>query len=285
MSNKVHIIFGATASGKTAYAVGLAKELNGEVINADSQQVYKEIPILSAAPTETEKEGIPHHLYGFASCFEQYSVGQYISDANEHIAKVRALNKTPILVGGTGLYIKRLVEGLSNFPKISKDTKAKVSDLMNSIHDLYPYLSKLDSATAAKIKPNDKQRINRALEVIIESGQPLSYFQKDTKQINFKRHEYHIIWLNPERNLIYEKINQRFLDMLKSGAIEEVSKLIQASNGRPLPKSCGIAELQAYLTGSLALEQAIAKAQQTSRNYAKRQITWARHQLEFDEIL
>lgn len=281
--HKIHIIFGATASGKTAYAVELAKKLNGEIINSDSQQVYKEIPILSAEPTDIEKQGILHHLYGFISCFEQYSVGRYIMDATKKIEEVRARGNIPILVGGTGLYIKGLVEGLPEMPKISEATKAQIPQLDASA--LHAYLKELDPQTATNLKPSDKQRIKRAIEVILESGQPLSALQKQARRPRFERSEYHIIWLNPDRKLLYEKINQRFLNMLERGAIEEVAALIAKANSRPLPKSCGIPEIQAYLRGDITLSEATAKAQQSSRNYAKRQLTWARHQIIFDEAL
>jgi tRNA dimethylallyltransferase len=285
--NKINIIFGATASGKTAYGVKLAKQLDGEVINADSMQVYHEIPIISAAPTENEKQDIPHHLYGFRSAFNPYSAGEFITDATSKILEVQTRSKTPILVGGTGLYIKTLVEGLPNLPNISKHIKAKVAELSKAMspEEMHTYLNNLDPIMAAKLKPNDKQRIMRALAVIIECGRSLAELQSLPKVALFPRTDYHIIWLNPDRKLVYEKINQRLMCMIELGAIAEVKSLLATSKGQQLPKACGIPEIQQYLRGEITLEEAIAKAQQSTRNYAKRQITWARHQFEFDEII
>ncbi|MCE2991979.1 MAG: tRNA (adenosine(37)-N6)-dimethylallyltransferase MiaA [Candidatus Jidaibacter sp.] len=286
MLGKINVIFGATASGKSAYGVELAKELNGEIINADSMQVYTEIPIISAQPTEEERVGIPHHLYGIRSCFDGYSVGQFMVDAAQKIIEVQSLAKTPILVGGTGLYLKVLIEGLPDFPEISKETARKVNEI--SLHKrgkLHEYLDSIDPLAAAQLKPNDRQRILRAISIKLECGHSIIEVQQRCKKPIFSRSEYHIMWINPERKFLYERINQRFLKMVESGAVQEVADLVNSADGRALPKACGIPEIAQHLQGEISLDEAIYKAQKSSRNYAKRQITWARHQFEFDRII
>ncbi len=287
MRAKINIIFGATASGKTAYGVELAKRFDGEIINADSMQVYREIPVIGAQPTAEERQDIPHHLYGFRSVLDAYSVGDFIIDATRKINEVSARGKMPILVGGTGLYIKALVEGLPDLPTISSETKAKVAELRERLDtpELHEYLRKLDPMTASKLKPNDMQRIMRALEVMFESGHSLAELQKHEKHAPFPRSDYYIIWLNPTREVIYQKINQRFIKMIELGAVKEVKQLITIFGDAPLPKACGIPEIQSYLEGKLTLDETICKAQQSTRHYAKRQITWGRHQFDFNEII
>lgn len=283
MRGKINIIFGATASGKTALAVKLAHELDGEVINADSIQIYAEIPIISAQPTIEEREGIPHHLFGHISVFEKYSVARFIEEATAAIKDVISCGKTPILVGGTGMYLKALVDGMPEMPDIGDETMAVVN-AMTTPH-AYTELQKLDIRMAEKLKLNDTQRIKRALSVIMETGVSLQAFQVGEKRAPFARDKYHIIWLNLDRQVVYDKINRRFAAMVENGALMEVKRVWDVANGRAMPKAHGLYELHEYLLGNISISEAISRTQQLSRNYAKRQLTWASNQFEFDEVL
>jgi tRNA dimethylallyltransferase len=283
MRGKINIIFGATASGKTALAIKLAHELDGEVINADSMQIYAEIPIISAQPTIGEREDIPHHLFGHISVFEKYSVARFIEEATAAIKDVISRGKTPILVGGTGMYLKALVDGMPEMPEISDETMAAVNAMTTPY--AYSELQKLDTRMAEKLKPNDSQRIKRALSVIMDAGVSLQVFQVGEKRAPFKRADYHIIWLNPDRQVVYDKINKRFASMVQNGALMEVKRVWDVADCRAMPKAHGLYELHEFMIGDITLSEAISKTQQLSRNYAKRQLTWASNQFEFDEVL
>lgn len=283
MKGKINIIFGATASGKTAYGIELAKKLDGEVINADSMQVYTEIPIITAQPSETEKDGIPHHLFGCVSVFEKYSVARYIDDVVPVIKDVLSRGKTPILVGGTGMYIKSLVEGIAEMPDVSEDIWAKVDAMTTDT--AYLELSKLDPEVSSILKPGDSQRIKRALSIVLETGVSIKKFQESPRDIAFSREQYHIIWLKRDREFIYDRINKRFELMVQNGAIDEVRRVVDIAQGRVMPRANGLYEIRDFLLGNITLKEATTKTQQLSRNYAKRQNTWGAHQLEFDEVI
>lgn len=284
MQGKINVIFGATASGKTALGIKLAQELDGVVINADSMQVYREIPIITAQPTPDELIQAPHLLYGYKSVFEKHSVAIWLHDVVPEIKSALDSGKTPILVGGTGLYIDSLINGISDIPDvpsaIEEDLRAN-----HSCEELYNKLLELDPSMAEKLKPNDKQRIARALGVVLSSGKSLNYWQQQKSPPPFDRSLFHLIWLNPDRATVYAKINNRFDSMLENGLLTEVTELYKKCiSDRMIPKAHGIPELFAYLRGEASLAQACDKAKQNTRNYAKRQLTWARHQLKFDEI-
>lgn len=284
MQGKINIICGTTACGKTKYAVELAQKINGEVINADSMQVYFELPILTAQPTREEKQDIAHHLYGYASCASNISVAQWLLLACDKIQEVLAKGKTPILVGGTGMYIKSLVYGIAAIPSIPEEIKQKVRDLINnSGEELYELLFQQDPLTAQQLKPGDKQRVGRALEVIMATNKPLAEWQKQKPQLLYPRSDFHLLLLTRPRAFIYENINQRFLDMLDMGALAEVQNVWQKYGDINYPKAHGLPELIKYLKGEMSMDEAIAKSQQNVRNYAKRQTTWFNHQLDFDE--
>ncbi|MFI4983585.1 MAG: tRNA (adenosine(37)-N6)-dimethylallyltransferase MiaA [Rickettsiales bacterium] len=280
MRNKINIIYGTTASGKTKLGIELAKKLNGVVINCDSMQIYKEIPILSAQPTAAEKDGVEHRLFGYVSLSDKYDVGKWLDDAVAEIKNVLAAKATPILVGGTGLYIKSLVDGIAKMPPISLPTKSKVAALPH----LFEELQKLDPPMAAKLKPNDVQRTIRALEIFIETGKSILYWQSQPHQLFFPRQDFYLIQLLKDRAQNYRDIELRFLQMIEAGAIEEVRQVYQTFGDIEYPKAHGIPELISYIKGEVTLEECIPKIQQNSRNYAKRQLTWGRHQLVFDQV-
>jgi tRNA dimethylallyltransferase len=287
MKGKINIICGTTACGKTKYAVELAKKIDAEVINADSMQVYKEFPILSAQPTDNEMQGIPHHLYGIISCQQHFDVAQWVQLAIAKIRDISARGKTPLLVGGTGMYIKSLVYGIAGIPTVPLKIKEQVKELgaQNDQAGLYKILQSKDMLTAQQINPNDPQRTMRALEVILATNVPLVEWHKQVTSVPFPRENFHLILLSKPREIIYNNINQRFTDMLQAGALDEVHKVFEAYGNSDLPKAHGLPELIRYIKGEMTLEQATIQSQQNIRNYAKRQTTWFKNQLDFDETI
>lgn len=285
MIGKINILAGTTASGKTKYAVELAKQINAVIINCDSMQVYQEIPLLTAQPTEEEKLGIEHRLYGCIPCGKEFNLGVWLELVVKEIKEVLALGKTPLLVGGTGLYIKSLVEGISELPSISEQTKLRIVELQVNCTtaDLYSKLLDLDPLAGIRLKAGDTQRILRALAMVIETGTSIFTWQANAKVTHFfPRESFYLMWLKKPREIIYNNINQRFLQMIELGVVEEVKKL---KTDITLPKAHGLPEIIKYLKGELSIEQAIAIAQKNTRHYAKRQITFFSHQLEFDKVI
>jgi tRNA dimethylallyltransferase len=278
---KIIVILGATTSGKTAYAIDLAHKIGGEIINADSMQVYKEIPVLTAQPTEEEKSGIIHHLFGCISCLEKFDVKNWIDSVAPLIKQIRLEGKHPILVGGTGMYIKSLVEGIAEVPEI--DNSLRESLKLLPTETLYQKLVERDFDISQKLKPGDRQRIIRALEVILSTGISLSKWQEKSTSKFFNREEFDLIWLRRTREELYLRIDSRFKSMLKDGALLEASKLIDKRH--LLPKAHGLPELISFLLGNITLAEATKLAQQHTRNYAKRQLTWFRHQIDFDRAI
>jgi tRNA dimethylallyltransferase len=284
MKNKINVILGTTASGKTKYSISLAAKLNGVVINCDSMQVYKEIPILTAQPTPDEKGDIEHRLFGYISCSEHYSVGRWLEDVVPVIKEVIERGKTPILVGGTGMYVKTLMDGISPTPSISIDTKKQVKSLSRDL--LHKRLEKLDPVTSKKLKPNDHQRIIRALEVFIETGKSLSDWQSNEQpEIFFSKGQFYTIKIERPRETIYENIDKRFLDMVNDGVVDEVSRVYRQFGNIVYPKAHGLPEIISYLNGNITLDEAILLAQRNTRHYAKRQTTWMNHQVVFDKTI
>lgn len=274
---KVIAIVGPTASGKTNIAIQIAKILNGEIISADSRLVYKDFNIGTAKPTEEEKAGIPHHLVSIQSPSETYTVGKYKKEAEEKIKEILNKNKVPIIVGGTGFYVKALLEGL-NIPDVDpdEDFRQEMEDLVKNKgkEALYKKLQESDPEMAKKLMPNDSFRIIRALEVQKISGQKMSESQTVSES------EYDVLYcgLNAEdRELLYERINCRVVIMLEQGLVKEVETLIK-KYGRTvsLLKTLGYKEICEYFDGIYTLEEAVAKIQQNTRKFAKRQLTWFR---------
>ena len=282
--NNIIIVTGPTASGKTSFAIKLAQAMNSEIINADSLQVYTENPILSAQPTIEERKAIPHHLFGYISGHQEYSVARWIEDTKDYINNI---NKSVILVGGTGFYLKHLIFGLSVIPDISSDIRQQARQLLDKIghQEFHQLLQQIDPLAASKLDANNSQRVLRAYEVIQETGQSILNWQKQNISY-FPLSSFKVIILLPEREILYQNCNQRFLDMLELGALEEVKHLLlqQYSPISGIMKSHGVPELGRYLTGEWGLNQAIEKSQQVVRNYAKRQLTWCRHQFNHPQL-
>ncbi len=272
--NKVKIvaIVGPTASGKTAFAVEYAKKHNGEIISADSRLVYKGFDIGTAKPTPEERQGIKHYLIDIFEPDIDYSAAQYVKDAHKAIDEISGKGKLPIVAGGTGFYIKALLEGY-DFPEMETDYELR-SALYKKEHDeLYDELYRLDPVTALEIEKNDKKKVIRSLEVIKALKRPLS----EVKGKIAPPFEIEWIGLNYPRNELYERINRRVDLMVEQGLIEETKNLLE-KYGRIQNLTCtiGYQEIIAYLDGVMTLDEALDKLKQNTRNYAKRQLTWFR---------
>lgn len=276
---KIHILYGPTASGKSARALQVAAAQNGVVINADATQLYTDLRVLSARPTLTEIQGIPHSLYGILPGDQPATAASWLQLATQQIEAAWNAGKLPILCGGTGLYLKALQEGLSAIPAVPAEVRASVQPLPND--EIITKLQEVDPVIAARLKAGDTQRLRRAWEVFLASGKPLSYWQMQPKQPPFPQAEYIIETLNPPREELYARCDARFLKMLEEGAVEEVAALLTKNYPptAPIMKAVGVTELSAYLRGEITLTEATAKAQQATRNYAKRQRTWLRNQI------
>jgi len=275
MTSSIYIIGGPTASGKSDYAVNLAKQINGEIINADSMQLYSHLCILTARPINLQN--ISHHLYGILQGNQISSVGWWYEKACDAIQD----GKTPVVVGGTGLYLHALTDGLSPIPEIPQVIRQEVRRLAQTLDDkdFFTLVSREDPKIQSVLHPHDTQRLTRALEVIWTTQQSIQDWQKQSQKKLKLKCEY--IILLPPRNILYQWINNRFVKMIENGAIEEVKALLaqHIDPSSPILKAVGVPELKEYLQASLSLDQAIALGQQSTRRYAKRQITWFTHQV------
>jgi tRNA dimethylallyltransferase len=280
-----YIICGPTASGKSSLALDMARFLKGQIINADSMQLYKEFPLLSAQPSAADQHQVPHFLYGALSATEISSAGRWL-DLTETLLKNPALH-TPVVVGGTGLYIKALLEGLSPIPEIPGMVRQEVALLANTLsrEDLFRHLQEEDPLTAAQIDPHNTQRILRALEVIRYTQKPLAEWQKMEKEKRIALSlPIRIILIDPDRETLYARINQRTEWMVENGVIEEIKKIKDLPLSSTAKKILGYEDGSAYLDGHLSKGEMIEQIQQKTRQYAKRQMTWFRHQLTPDFI-
>jgi tRNA dimethylallyltransferase len=272
------LIAGPTASGKSGLALALAERLGGTVINADSMQVYRELRILTARPTPEDEARAPHLLYGFTSGAEAYSAGRYAVDAAKAIADTQMAGRTPIVVGGTGLYFKALLEGLSPIPAADPEVRAfwRAEAARRPATELHADLATRDPAMAARLMPTDTQRIVRALEVLDSTGRSLATWQgQPGRPVLSEANTVRFVVL-PDRQAHGAAIDARFDGMLAAGALEEVRSLLTAGLSPELPmmRAHGVPWLAQHLQGALALEDAVAAAKSDTRQYAKRQITW-----------
>lgn len=278
------LIAGPTTSGKSAFAVELAKKIDGIVINTDSMQVYRDLSIITARPRQDEMETIPHWLYGHIDGAVNYSVGHFLKDAETALQQAYNMQKKPVFVGGTGLYFKALLEGLSPVPPISAKVREKIRQWCEGRESpvLHNRLSECDPELAEKLKPNDRLRIMRALEVFEETGQSLLVFQRQKTGGLLEKSTCLKFFLAPEREQIRQRIDERFLNMLKQGALDEIRTLMERRLDPLLPvmRAHGVPGLIDYLSGNCDREAAILRGQADTRRYAKRQMTWARHQMD-----
>ncbi len=270
--NKVIAIVGATASGKSAYAIELAKQIDGEIVSADSRLVYKGMDIGTAKPTIKEMQGIPHYMIDIVEPEFNYSAGLYAKEAKECINNILKRNKTPIVVGGTGLYYRVLLENY-DLPDVKPDYELRKELSNYSYDDLFDMLSVLDESAAKSLERNDKKKLIRYIEIIKLTGKPLQLAR------GIKEKEYQVEWigLNYPREELYDRINRRVDIMVEQGLIEETQKLIKKHGRIPnITDTIGYREILSYLDGELTLEEAKDKLKQNTRNYAKRQLTWFR---------
>ena len=277
--SKIILISGPTASGKSNFAIKLAKKINGEIINADSMQVYKELKILSARPDPKTYKRIKHHLYGFHNVKKNFSTGDWLKFAIKKIKEVKKKDKIPIFVGGTGLYFKALSEGLVNIPNIPIRFRNKIRLDHEKLGQkkFYQKLLKLDIISKNKINPTDAQRTIRAYEVKKFTKKSLHDWFKNTKSL-FKEDDFLKIYIDFPREELIERISKRTKLMMKLGAIKEVKRFIKlkVKKDKSVNKAIGVSEIKEYLNNEKDLQETIEKISIKTRQYAKRQSTWAR---------
>lgn len=281
---QVILIAGPTASGKSAVSLVLAHRLGGEIVNADSMQLYRELPLLSAAPGRDDRARVPHHLYGVASVAEPFSVARWVDLAGASIDGIRARGRTAIVTGGTGLYFRTLLGGLSEVPPIDDDVRREVRELVlaSGAAAGHAALAAEDPVMAERLRPSDGQRIARALEVIRSTGRSLSIWQETTVDGPLtaldRQGGVGKFVLLPPRDWLYERCDRRFDLMMEAGALDEVAALTPADPNLTALKALGVPQLRAALAGELAMDEAVTLAKTATRHYAKRQMTWFRNQ-------
>ncbi len=277
------LIAGPTASGKSQLALDLANRLGGAIINTDSMQVYKDLRVLTARPSEEEEAQAPHFLYGVIDASVRCSAGVWGRMAAETLIEVERAGLRPIFVGGTGLYFAALTQGLSAIPEIPSYIRAQAARRIDAgeIDDLFQDLVRRDPESAARMGPTDTQRIQRAWEVLQATDKGLSEWNREKQEPVLKEPPIRIV-LEPVRNRLYARCEKRFEIMLSEGALDEVRLLLKRGLSPTLPalKALGVRELGDYLSGHIQLGQAIGRSKMMTRRYAKRQLTWMRNQME-----
>jgi len=279
---KIILIAGPTASGKSNFAIKLAKKINGEIINADSMQIYKELQILTARPKKKDQKNIKHYLYGFQSINKKFSTGAWLKLAVKKIKEIQKKNKTPILVGGTGLYFKSLIEGLVKMPNVSLKIRNQIRLLQKKIgqKNFYKKLLKLDPLIKKRINPNDVQRTIRAYEIKKYTKISMTDWFKNTKKV-FKKDSFIKIYIDFPRPELIQRINKRTQKMLDQGAINEVRRFskLKIKKDNSAAKIIGIKEILKLLQDESSLNEVKDQISIKTRQYAKRQSTWARGQM------
>lgn len=282
----VVIVAGPTGSGKSALALALAEKFGGTVINADSMQVYRDLRILTARPSEEDEARAPHRLYGVFDAAEHCSVARWCGMAVAAVEEARSAGRLPIVCGGTGLYLKALTEGLSPMPDIPDDLRADLRERYTDVDgaELHQALTEADPQSAASIPPTDRQRMLRALEVWAATGRSLQDWQAVPPEPVLPKAAFHTILLLPPRQPLYDSCDQRLQGMIAAGALDEVRALKARNLDPELPamKALGVDALMRHLDGALDLDTAVAAAQQATRRYVKRQFTWFTRQIIAD---
>jgi tRNA dimethylallyltransferase len=288
-NNKPVLIAGPTASGKSALALALAELHNGVIINADSMQVYRDLRVLTARPAPGEEARATHKLYGTVDAAVNFSAGAWVTNAATALAEARAQGRLPIFAGGSGLYFKALTRGLSAVPPIAPEIREDVRARMerDGVEAMHAQLMQRDPASAERLKPRDKTRIARALEVVEATGRSLTDWHSDGLPLLLPPGQFTAVFLEPERDELYARIDARFDAMLQAGALDEVAALATRRLDPLLPamKAHGVPALIRHLAGEITLEEAAVIGRADTRHYAKRQFTWFRHQLpEFEWV-
>ena len=279
LESKIILIYGPTASGKSKFALKLAQKIDGEIINADSMQVYKELKVLSARPRKEDINKIKHHLYGFQSVKKNFSTGDWLKLAQKKIFEVKKRGKIPILVGGTGLYFKALTEGLVNFPKIPIPFRKKIRALHKNLgaKKFFLRLVKEDPLVRNHLIQSDTQRVIRAYEIKKFTNKSMYEWFKNTKS-EFEKNDFFKIYIDFPRTDLLVRIKERAVDMLDNGAVSEVKKFmkLKVSKVNSANKAIGINEIKEFIKKKIKIEDVIDKISIKTRQYAKRQTTWAR---------
>jgi tRNA dimethylallyltransferase len=279
--DKVVVIAGPTASGKSAYALHLAKTAQAFIINADSLQVYRDLEILTAQPSLAEQKLLPYHLYGILDPQETCSVGRWLPLALAAIKTAHEKGCLPIVVGGTGFYLRALIEGLSPLPSQDADIRAALQT--EETTTLYQELQTVDPLLADRLNPNDRQRIMRGVEVFRGTGTPLSFWQASAARPTSYTFESYLFL--PPPDVLEARIAQRLENMLKNGVLEEISQALKKPISMGAQKALGFKEFSAHLQGKISLEEAKALTLVHTRQYAKRQRTWFRHQFKANHLI
>jgi tRNA dimethylallyltransferase len=276
---RVALIAGPTASGKSALAIALADRFEGTVINADSAQVYADLRVLTARPSPQEEERAPHRLFGHVDGADAYSAARWAAEARAAIHEAHGGGRLPILVGGTGMYLRTLIDGIAPVPEIDPDIRAHVRAL--PVAQAHAELATCDPGAAARLKPSDTTRVARALEVVRSTGRPLAHWQEQRVGGIGGEIELAPLVMLPDRAWLTARADLRFAAMLEGGAVEEVRALAGRSDvpaNAPVRRAIGVAELSDWISGVISREEAIVRAQAATRQYAKRQYTWFRRQ-------
>ncbi|MBI4463231.1 MAG: tRNA (adenosine(37)-N6)-dimethylallyltransferase MiaA [Acidobacteria bacterium] len=272
-------VVGPTASGKSCLAIYLAREFQGEIVNCDSLQMYRHFDLGTAKPTPAERQGIPHHFLDILEPNEQFSAGEYMRQARAVLASVTALGHLPIVVGGTGFYLRALIEGLFAGPRRNPNLRQRLQQRVAAKGPLYLHqvLRRLDPAAASGIHPNDTPKVIRALEVCLQARRPMSELFRQGRQA-LEGYGVVKVGLNPSRAQLYERINQRTRSLFEQGLVEEVRSILAQGYPPTAPPflSHGYRQALDYLEGRISLEEALYHAQTNTRQYAKRQLTWFR---------
>ncbi len=286
----VAVIVGPTASGKTSLSIEVARRLNGEIVSADSMQIYENMNIATAKPTEEEMQGIPHHLIGFLPMGESFSVASYKQKAVEAINDILSRGKLPIVVGGTGLYVDTLVNNTEFLDYEKSDIREKLEKRMEQEGSevLFEELKKVDSVAASKLHLNDTKRIIRALEVYYSTGRTITE-QCENSHLHESEYDWCLIGITAEnRQVLYDRINLRVDLMVKDGLLQETESFFKGDFSKTAKQAIGYKELKPYLDGHVSLDEALEKLKMETRRYAKRQLTWFRrnekiHWLKIDK--
>ena len=265
IKQKIDVIVGPTASGKSGYALKIAQKTSGQIVNADAFQVYRDLRILTARPTVEDEGKVPHYLYGYADCQAQVNVQSWL----EEVVQILPTLSHPIVVGGTGMYINALVKGINKMPNIPDEIRKKVRQM--SIDEVGSLLK------GQEVFP-DPQRKKRALEVFLTTGKPITYFQNQAP-IRMVDAEFNIILVQPDRDVIYENIEKRLEQMMLNGAIKEVDNLLKKNATGGVMKAIGVKEFALFLKNKCSLDEVKNQIMLATRHYAKRQMTWFRHQI------
>ena len=283
LKSKIILIYGPTASGKSNFAVKLAKKIDGEIINADSMQVYKELKVLSARPFKKDYQKIKHHLYGFQSVTKNFSTGDWLKLIDQKILNLKKRKKVPIIVGGTGLYFKALTDGLVNIPSIPIKFREKIRSLHKKIGPkrFFSRLIKLDPLVKNNLNYSDTQRCIRAYEVKLFTKNSIYNWFKKTKS-NYEQKDFYKIYIDFPRNELLDRISLRAKEMIKKGAVLEVKRFIKIKvrKDKTAHKAIGINEIAQYIQKKIEINQVIEKISIKTRQYAKRQSTWARGNMQ-----